>query len=79
MKTLLGVAAVTALFLAVPQFAFAAPAAGDLGDQATQSFVLYWPTQASSVEIGKVHESLIKDVEITSRNSGRPLDFSVDR
>ncbi len=79
MKNLLGFAAVTALFLAVPQFAFAAPPAGDLDDQATQSFVLYWPTQASSIEVAKVHDSFIKDVEITSRNSGQTHEFSVDR
>jgi hypothetical protein len=80
MKNLLGLAAVTALFLVIPQFAFAAPAAGDLDDQATQSFVLYWPTQASSIEVANGHDSLlIEDVEMTLRNGGQTHDFSVDR
>ncbi len=79
MKNLLGFAAVTALFLVVPQFAFAAPAAGDIGDEATESFVLYWPTQASSVEIAVGHDSLRDGGAITVQNSEQTHDFSVDR
>jgi len=79
MKNLLGFAVVAALSLVVPQFAFAAPAAGDL-DQATQPFVLYWPTQASSIEVAKVHDSFIKDAGTTLGNSGQTThEFSVDR
>ncbi len=78
MKNLLGFAAVAALSLAVPQFAFAAPAAGDLDDQATQAFVLYWPAQASTIEVAKDRNQLRESVEITLQNSGRTHESRVD-